>query len=153
MLDLAQPVSLFFEDFSEDLSFTSAARTITEGDIDTFASLTGDTSELHTSEAFARTTPFGHRIAHGALIFGVSIGLATTTVPLGQTMIAFAGVDHLRFVKPVFIGDAVHIVKRVHERRDLDPTRGVVVFQTTVINQRDEIVLVYHDKLLLRRRP
>jgi len=143
---------LFFEDCRDDLTFTSEARTITESDITAFASLTGDFSELHTNEEFARATPFGQRIAHGALVFSLSIGLATIAVPIGDTLLAFAGVDNLRFVKPVFIGDTIHILKRLHERREFGPDRGVVVFQTSVINQRKEIVLMYHDKLLLRRR-
>ena len=144
--------AVFFDDCHEDLSFTSPSRAITEQDIATFASLTGDSSDLHTSEAFAATSLFGRRIAHGALVFSVSIGLATTTVPMAETLLAFAGVDRLRFVKPVFIDDTVHVVKRVHERQEVGPDRGVVVFQTSVLNQRNEIVLVYFDRLLLRRR-
>ena len=145
-------MTLFFEDCDADLSFTSPGRTITETDIVMFAGLSGDFFELHTNEAFAATTPFGRRIAHGALIFSISIGLSTRLNIVNDALLAFAGVDHLRFVKPVFIGDTVHIIKRVHERRETGAGRGIVVFQTSVMNQRDEIVLVYYDKLLLRCR-
>ena len=48
---------------------------------------------------------FGRRIAHGALVFGISVGLATRTNILDGTVLAFAGVDKLRFVAPVFLGD------------------------------------------------
>lgn len=145
-------MSLFFEDCDPDRSFTSLGRTVTESDISTFAGLSGDFLELHTNEEFARQTAVGRRVAHGALVFSVSIGLSTRTNLLNDSLLAFAGVDHLRFVKPVLIGDTVHVLKRVHERREVGPDRGIVVFQTSVLNQRNEIVLVYYDKLLLRRR-
>jgi acyl dehydratase len=146
-------VGLYFEDFADRAPITSRGRTITEADIVTFAGLTGDLVELHTNEEYAKTTTFGRRIAHGALIFGMSIGLATRTTLLEDTLVAFAGVDKLRFVAPVFIGDTIRIVKRVMDRKEVGAAQGTVVFETRVFNQRDELVLVYLDTLLIRRRP
>ena len=146
-------MGLYFEDFADRAPITSRGRTITEADIVTFAGLTGDLVELHTNEEYAKTTPFGRRIAHGALVFSMSIGLATRTNLLDGTLIAFSNVDKLRFVAPVFIGDTIHIVKRVMDRREIGAAQGTVVFETRVFNQRDELVLVYLDTLLLKRRP
>jgi acyl dehydratase len=109
--------------------------------------------ELHTNEEFAKRTPFGRRVAHGALVFSISIGLATRTNLLDDALLAFAGVDKLRFVAPVFIGDTVHVTKRVTERKELGAEQGTVVFETRVVNQRNELVLVYFDKMLMKRRP
>ncbi len=145
-------VSLFFEDCKPDPPIMSAGRTITETDVVLFAGLSGDFTQLHTNEAFAQSSPFGARVAHGALVLSMSIGLSTRTVPLDTSLLAFVGIDKLRFVKPVFINDTIRIVKRVHERREIDAGRGTVVFHTSVVNQRDETVLVYYDKLLLKRR-
>ena len=125
---------------------------MTEADIVMFAGLTGDFVELHTNEEFARQTKFGRRIAHGALVFSMSIGLVTRMNLLDDTVLAFAGVDKLRFVAPVFIGDTIHVTKRVVERQELGATQGTVTFETRVLNQRDELVLVYRDKMLLRRQ-
>jgi 3-hydroxybutyryl-CoA dehydratase len=145
-------VGLYFEDFEQGGAVTSRGRTVTEADIVTFAGLTGDFVELHTNEEFAKRTVFGRRIAHGALVFGMSIGLVTRMNLLEDTLLAFAGVDKLRFVAPVFIGDTIHVSKRVFARQELGADQGTVVFETRVLNQRDELVLVYHDKLLLKRR-
>jgi acyl dehydratase len=146
-------MGLYFEDFESAGDITTRGRTITEADVMMFAGLTGDFVELHTNEEFAKGTPFGRRVAHGALVFSISIGLATRTNLLDDALLAFAGVDKLRFVAPVFIGDTVHVTKRVSERKELGAEQGTVVFETRVVNQRNELVLVYFDKMLLKRRP
>lgn len=146
-------MGLYFEDFESAAQITTRGRTIAEGDVMMFAGLTGDFVELHTNEEFAKGTPFGRRVAHGALVFSISIGLATRTNLLDDTLLAFAGVDKLRFVSPVFIGDTVHVTKRVSERKELGAEQGSVIFETRVFNQRNELVLMYFDKMLLKRRP
>jgi acyl dehydratase len=143
---------MYFEDFENAGELTTPGRTVTEADLVAFAGLTGDFTELHTNEEYASRTPFGRRVAHGALVFGISIGLATRTNVLDDALIAFAGVDKLRFVAPVFIGDTIRVSKRVSERKELGPAQGTVVFETRVFNQRNETVLVYFDKMLLKRR-
>jgi 3-hydroxybutyryl-CoA dehydratase len=146
-------VGLHFEDFESSDPVTTRGRTVTESDIVSFAGLTGDFVELHTNEEFAKQTPFGRRIAHGALVFSISIGLTTRMNLLDDTLLAFAGVDKLRFMAPVFIGDTIRTTKRVVERRALGAAQGSVVFETKVLNQRDETVLIYRDKMLIKRRP
>ena len=146
-------MGLYFEDFASAAEITTRGRTITEADVVMFAGLTGDFVELHTNEEFAKQTPFGRRVAHGALVFSISVGLSTRTNLLDDTLLAFAGVDKLRFVSPVFIGDTIYVTKRVSESKELGPRQGTVVFETRVINQRGEIVLMYFDKLLLSKRP
>ncbi len=145
-------MSLYFEDFVVDSISTSRTRTITEADIVNFAGLSGDFVELHMSETYAAKGPFGKRIAHGALVFSISTGL---TIQLGQitdTVIAFYGIDKLRFTRPVFIGDTIHVTKKVSTKEQKGPDRGVVTFETTVINQHGETVIIYYDKVLLQAR-
>ena len=142
----------YFEDFEPGSAVTSRGRTITETDLVTFAGLTGDFVELHTNEEYAKKTKLGRRVAHGALTFSISIGLSTRMNLLDETLITFAGVDKLRFVAPVFIGDTIHLVKRIVERRELDAAQGSILFESRVFNQRDELVLIYLDKLLVKRR-
>lgn len=146
-------MSLYFEDFDAVDPMTSAERVITERDVDTFADLTGDHVRLHTDEAYAKTTQYGRRIAHGALVFSVSIGLATQMHLFDETIIAFASVDKLRFVAPVFLGDALRVVKRVVERKELGAGQGIVTFDSRVLNQDGALVVAYQDRLLIKRRP
>ena len=145
-------MSLYYEDFSPGGVFESRGRTITEADVVQFAGLSGDFIELHTNEEFARRSMFGRRIAHGALIFSVSTGLVAQMNLVNDTVLAFYGVDKLRFTKPVFIGDTVRVHKRVAQTEDKGEGRGVVEFETSVLNQNNETVIVYRDKILLRKR-
>jgi len=146
-------LSKYFEDFEVGASSTSRSRTITETDIVNFAGLSGDFVELHMSETYAAQGPFGRRIAHGALIFSISTGLMIQMGEVYSTAIAFYGVDKLRFVKPVFIGDTIHVVKKVIAKDQKGPDRGVITSETTVLNQNKEAVVVYTDKLLVKARP
>lgn len=145
-------MSQYFEDFGVGQISASRGRTITESDIVNFAGLSGDFIELHVNEEYARESPFGKRIAHGALVFSISTGLMTQMNLINDTVLAFYGIDKLRFTKPVFIGDTVRVEKRVLEAREKDAGRGIVTFETKVLNQRGEPVIVYEDKLLLKRR-
>jgi 3-hydroxybutyryl-CoA dehydratase len=145
--------SLYFEDFTLNDTFDSRGRTITESDIVNFAGLSGDFIEFHVNEEHARRSPFGHRIAHGALVFSISTGLMTQMNFLNDTVMAFYGIDRLRFTRPVFIGDTVRVHKEVIALREKSSDRGVVTFATTVNNQNAEAVIVYEDKLLIQRRP
>ena len=145
-------MSKFFEDFEPSQEAVTAGRTITETDIINFAGITGDWNEIHTNKELAGRGPFKQRIAHGALIFSIATGL---TVRLGQTadsIIAFYGLDRLRFVKPTFIGDTVRVKQRVLEKTERDANSGIVTILNEVVNQNDEVVVSYIAKVLLKRR-
>ena len=143
---------MYFEDYVVDAVATSRGRTVTEADIVNFAGLSGDFVELHMNEEYAKRGPFGRRIAHGALIFSISTGLMVQMTRHPEAIVAFYGVDKLRFVAPVFIGDTIHVVKKVISKVAKEPGRGLVTFETSVLNQNDELVLIYSDKVLLKTR-
>jgi 3-hydroxybutyryl-CoA dehydratase len=143
---------LYFDDYVVGVVTTSRGRTVTEADIVNFAGLSGDFVELHMNEEYAKRGPFGRRIAHGALIFSISTGLTVQMIPDHEAIIAFYGVDKLRFVAPVFIGDTVHVTKRVLEKQTKAGSRGVVTFETNVFNQNGEPVVVYTDRLMVKAR-
>ena len=145
-------MSLYYEDFAMGRTLESRGRTVTETDIVNFAGLSGDFIELHTNEEFAQV-PFRPRIAHGALVFSISTGLMTQMNVINDTVLAFYGIDKLPFTGPVFAGDTVRVTKRVVDLREKDAERGVVTFETEVLNQHQQPVIVYTDKLLLKRRP
>jgi 3-hydroxybutyryl-CoA dehydratase len=141
-----------FEDFQTGDDFTSAGRTITEADIVNFAALTGDWNEIHTNKELAARGPFGQRIAHGALVFSVATGLSVRMGQTNDTVIAFYGLDRLRFVKPVFIGDTIRVRQKVEGKSERDDKSGIVTFLNEVINQNEVVAVSYTAKVLLRRR-
>ena len=64
-----------YEDVDTGDEFLSPSRTVGESDVFQFAGITGDFNELHTSEAFAESTPYGTRIVHGMLTLAIANGL------------------------------------------------------------------------------
>ncbi len=145
-------MSLYFDDFALEAVNTSRTRTVTEADIVNFAGISGDFVELHMSETYAAKGPFGRRIAHGMLVFTMAVGLGVQLNQIQDTVIAFYGVDRLRFTAPVFIGDTIHVVAKVISKQVKEPGRGVVTFESSVLNQNGELVLIYTDKVLLKTR-
>jgi acyl dehydratase len=141
-----------FEDYEVGEERRTNGRTITEADVVFHAYHTGDYYPHHMDAEWAKATEFGQRVAHGTLVFAVAIGMTAT----GEVnMAAFSyGYDHLRFVRPVFIGDTIRVTVRVSEKRP-HPRRGdhgIVVEACEVRNQRDETVLVCEHLLMARRR-
>ena len=143
---------MYFEDYAIDSVVMSRGRTITESDVVNFAGLSGDFVELHVNEEYAKRGPFGRRIAHGALIFSVSTGLMMQMTGDLEAIVAFYGVDKLRFVAPVFIGDTVRVSRRVVEKQLKNAERGVVAFENTVMNQEDKPVIVYTALMMVKTR-
>src|SRR5215469_8141053 len=142
----------YFDDFEEGEQALTAGRTVTEADIVNFAALTGDWNEIHTNTELAARGPFGQRIAHGALVFSIATGLSVRLGQTADTVIAFYGLDRLRFVKPVFIGDTIRVKQRVEGKSQRDEKSGIVTFLNEVINQNEVVVVSYTAKVLLKRR-
>jgi acyl dehydratase len=134
------PSGLFYEDLEVGASFTTKARTVTEADIVNFAGISGDYNQLHLNEEYAKETQFKKRIAHGLLGLTISSGLTQQMDLYNDTLIAFLGLTWT-FKGPVFIGDTVHVVQSIKEKRETKkPGRGIVVFESRLINQRGETV-------------
>jgi 3-hydroxybutyryl-CoA dehydratase len=142
----------YFEDFEIGEESVTSGRTVTETDIVNFAGITGDWNEIHTNKELAERGPFKQRIAHGALIFSIATGLSVRLGQTGDTVVAFYGLDRLRFVKPTFIGDTIHVRQKVEQKAEKDERGGIVTFLNEVINQRDEVVVSYTAKVLIRKR-
>lgn len=147
---------LRYEDLHVGLEFDSPTRTITESDVMTFAGLTGDYSELHTSEAFARRTQYGRRVAHGLLVLSVAHGLMwPRTNALRDIAVALLGLSDWRMRGPVFLGDTIHVRYRVAEMRDSrsNPEQAIVTFEVEVLNEADEVVEQGQKVLLVSKVP
>ncbi len=143
------------EDFTIGERATSPGRTITETDIVMFAALSGDWSELHTNAEYTKNSPFGERIAHGLLTLSVAYGLALRTRgSLPIDVIAFLGIDKVRFKAPVLIGDTVKVESEVIEARPSKsmPHAGILRFKNIVKNQREENVASWETTVMVTRK-
>ena len=134
-------MAMYFEDFEVGATFSTAARTITEPDVMTFADLSGDDNPLHVDREFSEQGPFGEPIAHGLLVLSIAAGLGIQTGIFSGTNLAFLGVEDWRFVGIVKFGDTIRMESTVVETRlTSKPGRGIVRIEQEVKNQRDEVV-------------
>jgi acyl dehydratase len=139
-----------FDDFEiGDKLGPTRARTVTETDIVNFASLTGDWFQLHTDVEFAKKSMFGERIAHGMLVLSIASALAP---PYDLAFLAFYGMDRVRFIAPVKIGDTIHVEAEIIDKKEREGDTGTVTLRAYVKNQRDENVTVWDAKVLLAKR-
>lgn len=145
----------WFEDQKVGASDVTPGRTVSEADVNLFGGLTGDLSELHTSEAYARTTEFGGRIAHGMLNLSLAHGLVTRTGHLVGSGMALLGWNNVKFHAPVKLGDTVRARWTTIETRESRsrPEAGIVVDRIELFNQDGVLILSGDVAELVRRRP
>jgi acyl dehydratase len=141
------------DDFKVGDEYRTAAITVTETHVVNWAGLTGDFYPLHMDREYAAKTQFGERLVHGPFIFALAVGLVAQAGFAGDAVIAWLGVDGMRMLAPVKIGDTVHVEVRVKEARPTsNPRKGVQVWTYSVLNQRDETVLVFDYQLMFHLR-
>jgi len=146
---------VYFETLNIGDKFKTAGRTVTEGDIVSFAGLSGDYNALHTDAEYAATTPHGARIAHGLLVLAIVSGLSTRLPVMKAMERTILGLANLqcRWRRPTKIGDTIHVVLEVAEKKDgAKNDRGSVVLRRTAVNQRGETVMESDWSLILRRQ-
>jgi acyl dehydratase len=139
-----------FEDYEVGVSRETLGRTITETDIVLHAGQTGDFYPHHVDAEWCRTQPFGQRMAHGTLIFSIAVGM--TACDVNPEALSY-GYDRLRFIKPVYIGDTLHVRVTIKEKRDSpkSPHHGIIVELCEALNQRQEVVLACEHLLMVTR--
>ncbi len=133
---------MYFEEFEVGQQITSPGRTITEADVVTFAGLSGDSNMIHTDAEYAKGTPFGQRVAHGLLGVSIVSGLAMRTGIMEGTVIAFREIKNWKFSLPVFIGDTIHVIMEVKEKKAMPRLGGGSIhLSLDVRNQDDQTVM------------
>jgi oxepin-CoA hydrolase/3-oxo-5,6-dehydrosuberyl-CoA semialdehyde dehydrogenase len=150
------PFRRYFEDLEIGHSLLTHRRTVSEADIVNFGGVSGDYFYMHFDEIAARDTQFGKRIAHGYFVLSAAAGLFVSPAP--GPVLANYGLDNLRFVAPVAIGDTIRArltcKRKVDRNRTDDQGRGqgVVAWDVQVTNQDDELVASYDILTLVQKR-
>lgn len=147
---------LWFDELTVGQTFKhSIRRTVTEMDNVLFSSLTHNPALLHLDEEYCRTqTEFGQRVVNSAFTLGLMVGISVGDTTLG-TAVANLGWDEVRFPRPVFHGDTIHVETEVIELRESKsrPNQGIVTFQHRAFNQRDELVAICKRSGMQRKKP
>jgi oxepin-CoA hydrolase/3-oxo-5,6-dehydrosuberyl-CoA semialdehyde dehydrogenase len=150
------PFRRHFEDLQIGDSLLTHRRTVGEADIVAFGGISGDYFYMHFDEVSAKESPFGKRIAHGYFVLSAAAGLFVSPAP--GPVLANYGLDTLRFVKPVGIGDTIRArltCKRKIDRNRKDASgqgQGVVAWDVEVTNQNAELVASYDILTLVSKK-
>ena len=145
----------YFDDLQEGDTLITGTREITLEDVVKFAELSGDKFYAHMSDDDARKGIFERRVAHGYFIVSAAAGLFVD--PSFGPVLANYGLEGLRFTKPVYPGDTIHVrltckQKTAKETPAGGIPQGVVAWDVEVQNQNDEPVAVYTILTLVRRK-
>jgi oxepin-CoA hydrolase/3-oxo-5,6-dehydrosuberyl-CoA semialdehyde dehydrogenase len=148
------PFRLSFEELGIGDTLLTHRRTVTEADVVQFAGLSGDYFYAHTDDLAAKESIFGNRVAHGYFVLSAAAGLFVDPAP--GPVLANYGLEGLRFVKPVYLGDTIRVRLTCKQKTARDvvegqPPQGVVAWDVEVTNQHDEAVAVYTILTLVRR--
>ena len=150
------PFKHYFEELQIGESLLTASKVIGEADVKAFGELTGDMFYMHFDDEAAKASAFGKRIAHGYLVLSDAAGLFVVAEP--GPVLANYGLDALRFVKPVGLGDSIQVrltCKRKIDRNKKDANgqgQGVVAWDVEVTNQDKELVASYDILTLVAKR-
>ena len=146
---------LWFDELEVGMVFNHAIRrTVTETDNVLFTAMTHNPALLHLDEEYMKGTDFGQRIVNSAFTLGLMVGISVGDTTLG-TAVANLGWDEVRFPKPLFHGDTVHVVTEVIELRESKsrPDQGVVTFLHRAYNQHGDLVASCKRSGLQRKKP
>ncbi len=146
---------LYFEQFTVGQTFKhDIRRTVTETDNVLFSTMTHNPAAIHLDAEHAKDTEFGKPLMNSVFTLGLMVGISVGDTTLGTT-VGNLGWDEVRFPKPVFAGDTLHVETEVLEKRDSKsrPQNGIVVFQHMAWNQRNEVVATCKRVALMHRLP
>ncbi|HTZ45143.1 MAG TPA: aldehyde dehydrogenase family protein [Jatrophihabitans sp.] len=147
------PFRRHLEDLAIGEVLMTEAHTVTAEDIDRFVELTGDSFYAHTDPVAAAENPlFGGIVAHGYYLVSRVAGLFVEPSP-GPVLANF-GLDNLRFITPVKVGDSIRAQLTCKEKKARQTENyGEVRWDLIVRNQDDELVATYDVLTLVAKRP
>lgn len=152
--DRIHPFRKFFDELRIGETFITHRRTVTEADVVNFAGVSGDFFYAHMDDVAAKDSFFAKRVAHGYFVLSAAAGLFVDPAP--GPVLANYGLEGLRFVKPVYIGDTIQArltckQRTAKEDREGQVPQGVVHWDVEVTNQDGEAVAVYTILTLVKR--
>jgi acyl dehydratase len=141
-------VNVPWDELEVGQKFRTPGRTVTESDVVMFCMFTGNWIEIHSNTEYASKTRWGERLVQGMLTFTLISGL----LQFGPAIQANYGVDKMRFLNPVKIGDTIYVSAEVIGKKEKDDKYGVGSFLIKAFNQRGEVVQRSEWSLLMMKK-
>jgi len=144
---------LYFEEYAPDWSYESAYIDITEEGVARFVDVHAFTSPTFVNRDYVTSSKeYGRRMAPGLHVLSLAEGLLLNAGLTSRRGIFLMELTP-RFLKPVFVGDAItNRVRLKSKRLTSKPDRGVVITDHEVVNRHGQIVLAYASTRMIRTR-
>ena len=146
----------WFDELSVGQTFKHPIRrTLTETDNILFTSMTHNPAQLHLDAEYCATeTEFGKVLINSYFTLGLVVGISVGDTTLG-TAVANLGTDKVRFPKPLFAGDTIHVETEIISLRESKsrPSQGIVIFEHRAYNQNGELVCTLERTGLQHKTP
>ena len=128
-------------------------RTVTEMDNTLFSCLTHNPQGLHIDRELSAKTEWGQPIMNSYFTLGLMVGISVNDTTLGTT-VANLGMTEVKFSRPVFHGDTIHVATEIMGKRESRsrPEVGIVEMHHRAYNQRDELVAECRRQVMIRRK-
>lgn len=148
MLPTVAVLSRAFDELRPGDAFDTRGRTVTEADVVAFGAQTGDLRPLHVDAEWSASSVFGERVAHGMLVLSYAVGLMPFDA---DRALALRRIADVLFVRPVRLGDTIHVEGRVLSLAAMADDVGLVTLRFSVLNQERRIVARARAELLWKR--
>lgn len=143
--------SRYFEDFTLGESFYIPSRTVTEAQFLAFQAASGDNHPIHYDREYCRRHGHPELLAHGyQVLIQTAAGAGQFPFLVEESLMGFIQ-QSSRFLKPVYAGDTLYprlVVSELKPQR----TTGVLTLNSTIHNQKRDLVMEGTQTYLLRKR-
>ena len=145
----------YFEEFDIGQKFVTPGKTVTDAAVTAIVGLAGYTEKFFNDEEYAKAnTPFGGRIAPGRMTLLLMGALSEQTGIWEDTVIALVGLEEIKVIAPLRIGDTIKVEMEITEKRETSkPDRGIIIHKEICRNQRGEAVAEAKAIHLVKKRP
>lgn len=147
-------LGLYFEEFEVGGEIQHAlSKTIFESDNNMFSLMTMNHHPLHTNIDYADKNQQGRVLVVGTLVFSLAVGI---TVPdISGKAIANLEYESVKHIGPVYINDTIYVRTKILEKTEskTKTDRGIVYVESIVTNQKDEDVLIFRRRVLIKKKP
>ena len=146
---------IYFEDLQLDVEREFGTYDVTREEVLEFARKY-DPQPFHLSDEAAAQTHFGRLAASGWHTAAMTMAVIVRKVmEEKQAGLGSPGIDELRWKKPVYPGDTLHVFGKILEKTPSRsrPEMGSFRTQNTVKNQNGDVVMTFQSIVLIRRRP
>lgn len=149
----ASKLGLYFEEFEIGGTINHVlSKTIFESDNNLFSLLTMNHHPVHINKDYAEKNQHGQLLVVGTLVFSLVVGM---TVPdISGKAIANLGYEDIKHLNPVFVNDTLYAKTQILDKYESASKndRGIVYVETIGFNQKNENVISFKRKVLIKKQ-